>query len=199
MAKQERSRRTYEQFLDAAAEEFARYGYSDANLQRVVDRTSLTKGALYGHFARKEDLAEALSGHLAAFLEELGERGAGRGLAELRSLTMEFAREVEADPRVNAGLRLMLDAAQSEPGVPGRLRWPPRSASRASADASASGEASGETHPRQAAEPADLALVILVGAYVTASATDRKGLAERVAALWGAVSAASGDEGQAGP
>ncbi|MEU9060958.1 helix-turn-helix domain-containing protein, partial [Streptomyces sp. NPDC048430] len=140
MAKQERSRRTYEQFLDAAAEEFAQYGYSDANLQRVVDRTSLTKGALYGHFARKEDLAEALSGHLAAFLDELGERCAGRGLVELRSMTLEFAREVEADPRVNAGLRLMLDAAQTEPGVPGRLRWPPRSAhsaSRASPDCSA--------------------------------------------------------------
>ncbi|WP_405666559.1 TetR/AcrR family transcriptional regulator [Streptomyces sp. NBC_01166] len=195
MAKQERSRRTYEQFLDAAAEEFAQYGYSDANLQRVVDRTSLTKGALYGHFARKEDLAEALSGRLAAFLDELGERCTGRDLAELRSLTLEFAREVEADPRVNAGLRLMLDAAQTEPGAPGRLRWPPRSASRASPDAAASGEA----HPRPAGEPADLALVILVGAYVTASATDRKGLAERVAALWGAVSAASGDEGQAGP
>ncbi|MFJ6854558.1 TetR family transcriptional regulator [Streptomyces sp. NPDC091271] len=198
MAKQERSRRTYEQFLDAAAEEFAQYGYSDANLQRVVDRTSLTKGALYGHFARKEDLAEALSGHLAAFLDELGERGSGHDLTELRSLTLEFAREVEADARVNAGLRLMLDAAQTEPGVPGRLRWPPRSAhsvSRASPDAAASGE----TPPHQAGEPADLALVILVGAYVTASAADRKGLAGRVAALWSAVSAASRDEGQAGP
>ncbi|MEU9063837.1 hypothetical protein AB0D13_34515, partial [Streptomyces sp. NPDC048430] len=57
----------------------------------------------------------------------------------------------------------------------------------------------GEAHPHQAGGPADLALVILVGAYVTASATDRKGLAERVAALWGAVPAASRDEGQAGP
>ncbi|MFC8535826.1 TetR family transcriptional regulator [Streptomyces sp. NPDC057249] len=195
MAKQERSRRTYEQFLDAAAEEFARYGYSDANLQRVVDRTSLTKGALYGHFARKADLAEALSSHLAALLDELSARGGGWGLAELRSLTVEFAREVEADPRVNAGLRLMLDAAQTEPGVLGRLRWPGRSASRASPDAAAPGEA----HPLPAGEPADLALVILMGAYVTASATDRKGLAERVDALWGAVLAASRDEGQAGP
>ncbi|MFG2429648.1 TetR family transcriptional regulator [Streptomyces sp. NPDC048590] len=195
MAKQERSRRTYEQFLDAAAEEFARYGYSDANLQRVVDRTSLTKGALYGHFARKEDLAEALSGHLSAFLEELGERGTGWGPAELRSLTVEFAREVEAEPRVNAGLRLMLDAAQTQPGVPGRLRWPPGSVRPVSPAAAAAGE----THPGTADGAADLALVILVGAYVTASATDRKGLAERVAALWDAVSAASGGAGQAGP
>ncbi len=68
MPKQARALRTYDRVLDAAAYEFARYGYTNANLQNIADRIRLTKGALYGHFANKEELAAALDHHLSATL-----------------------------------------------------------------------------------------------------------------------------------
>lgn len=181
MAKQARSLRTHELVLDAAAAEFARHGYPRANLQHVAERTGLTKGALYGHFASKEQLARALTGHLDAVAAEILARYAdpeSPARERLRALCCELAGRVESDVRFNAALRLMLDEAPAAPEPPGLL-----------ADLRALGEPA-------AGALADLATVILVGAYCTAPDLERRGLAERVRALWDA--AAAEESAQAG-
>jgi len=57
--------RTRAAVLAAAAEEFARYGYADAKVDRIADRAELTRGAVYSNFASKRSL------YLAVLLDSL--------------------------------------------------------------------------------------------------------------------------------
>ncbi|MDH6624467.1 AcrR family transcriptional regulator [Streptomyces sp. LBL] len=184
MAKQARSRRTHELVLDAAAAEFVQYGYPRANLQHVADRTGLTKGALYGHFASKEHLAQALTGHLDEVLETLVTQARGEDLPareRLRTLFCALAQRIESDVRMNAALRLVMDEAHAAPQPPKLLDDLRRLAAEAVESARAEG-ALGDGPPT--ASLADLATVILVGAYYTAPDAERRGLADRVRDLW---------------
>ncbi|MET7850750.1 TetR/AcrR family transcriptional regulator [Streptomyces avermitilis] len=116
MPKQARALRTYDRVLDAAAYEFARYGYTNANLQNIADRIRLTKGALYGHFANKEDLAAALDRHLCATLEVLlaeARTSPHPALGRLRSLVLGLGRLFRTDVRALAALRLAAETARS--------------------------------------------------------------------------------------
>ncbi|MDT7846353.1 TetR/AcrR family transcriptional regulator [Streptomyces justiciae] len=181
MAKQARSLRTHELVLDAAAAEFVRHGYPRANLQHVAARTGLTKGALYAHFASKEHLARALTEHLDQVVDELLARHKDADLPaneQLRALCCALAERVESDVRFNAALRLVMDEAQSAPEPP-RLPADLRALAAEGDD--------GLTEPLSSESLADLAVVILVGAYYTAPDPERRGLAERVRGLWDAV------------
>ncbi|MGW1766589.1 ScbR family autoregulator-binding transcription factor [Streptomyces sp. NPDC002073] len=70
MARQERAIRTREAILTAAAEVFDEVGYEAATIAEILQRSGLTKGALYFHFASKEELAHGvLLGQVAAVPE----------------------------------------------------------------------------------------------------------------------------------
>lgn len=123
MIKQERARRTREKVLDAAAEEFSAQGYSRATLNAVAQRTGMTKGALYGHFASKRVLAGALLLQSRKVWEEMrlarDVPGAGAG-AVLESLVLDLAHRLKEDVRLRAALRLATDCpnlAQMVPGI----------------------------------------------------------------------------------
>ena len=62
MKQEERSRRTREAILNAAAACFAKKGYSACTIQDIIERANLSKGALYGHFRSKEELFKAMIG-----------------------------------------------------------------------------------------------------------------------------------------
>lgn len=116
VAKQARALRTHDRVLDAAALEFARHGYVNANLQRIADRIGLTKGALYGHFSSKERLAAALTGHLAQEVRELlGDAGSSSepALSRLQALVLGLGKLLETDVRAQAALRLEVEAARA--------------------------------------------------------------------------------------
>lgn len=116
MPKQARALRTYDRVLDAAAYEFARYGYANANLQNIADRIRLTKGALYGHFSTKEDLAAALDNHLSTALGELlteARVSPHPAPSRLRSLVLGLGRLFGTDARSLAALRLSAETARS--------------------------------------------------------------------------------------
>ncbi|MET7609085.1 TetR family transcriptional regulator [Streptomyces avermitilis] len=116
MPKQARALRTYDRVLDAAAYEFARYGYTNANLQNIADRIRLTKGALYGHFANKEELAAALDHHLRATLGVLlteARTSPHPALGRLRTLVLGLGRLFRTDVRALAALRLAAETARS--------------------------------------------------------------------------------------
>lgn len=60
MPRQDRAERTRNLILDAAAEAFEARGFAGASLADILARAGVTKGALYFHFASKEELAKAL-------------------------------------------------------------------------------------------------------------------------------------------
>ncbi len=49
-----------ERLLDAAAREFARFGYEGASINRILEAVGLSKGAFYYYFDDKADLAAAV-------------------------------------------------------------------------------------------------------------------------------------------
>ncbi|MFF4603357.1 ScbR family autoregulator-binding transcription factor [Streptomyces sp. NPDC001339] len=62
MAQQDRAIRTRRLILEAAASVFDDRGYDRATIAEVLERAGVTKGALYFHFASKEQLALAVLG-----------------------------------------------------------------------------------------------------------------------------------------
>lgn len=77
MARQLRSEATRRKILDAAIEVFGEVGYAAAAWGTIIERTGMTKGALYHHFDSKESLASAIieegsSTILAAFRNVCG-------------------------------------------------------------------------------------------------------------------------------
>lgn len=57
MSRQVRSEATRRKILDAAIEVFSEVGYAAAGWSTIIERTGMTKGALYHHFDSKESLA----------------------------------------------------------------------------------------------------------------------------------------------
>ena len=51
---------TRDRILDAAFQEIHKYGFQAASLSNILDRTGLTKGALYHHFPDKDRLGHAV-------------------------------------------------------------------------------------------------------------------------------------------
>jgi AcrR family transcriptional regulator len=125
---QERAVRTRAQVLDAAAEEFATHGYLGTTLLGVVQRTGMTKGALYGHFSSKEDLATALLAEAGDKLIERATQRTGQGstaLPALRANVLDLARQLRRDAPAQSALRLAVEAPhldRSGPGLVERIR-----------------------------------------------------------------------------
>lgn len=57
---QQRKEQTRVKILDAAAVVFARRGYEAAKVEEITAECGIAKGALYGHFASKEDLFQTI-------------------------------------------------------------------------------------------------------------------------------------------
>lgn len=60
MARQVRSEATRRKILEAAIDVFGEVGYAAAGWNTIIERTGMTKGALYHHFDSKESLASAI-------------------------------------------------------------------------------------------------------------------------------------------
>ncbi|MFD4483162.1 MULTISPECIES: TetR family transcriptional regulator [unclassified Streptomyces] len=121
MVKQDRARRTHALVLDAAAAEFAAQGFAATNLQVVAQRTGLTKGALYGHFASKAELAAELTRQFEESWQGLftaAEGSASTPLQVLDVLLTQLADRAQHDARFGAGLRLVSEKARSEGARP---------------------------------------------------------------------------------
>lgn len=124
MVKQDRARRTHALVLDAAAAEFAAQGFAATNLQVVARRTGLTKGALYGHFASKAELAAELTRRFEESwlgLLTTAEESATTPLRALDVLLTQLAGRIQHDTRFGAGLRLVIEKARSEGNRPAQV------------------------------------------------------------------------------
>src|ERR1700709_2702116 len=69
--RQARAVATRETILAAAAHEFATEGYQAASLSKILERSGVTKGAMYFHFASKEAMARAVADIMDARLPEV--------------------------------------------------------------------------------------------------------------------------------
>jgi AcrR family transcriptional regulator len=107
-AKQERAVQTRETLLLAAAEVFDEYGYAGASINRILKRAGLTAGALYFHFESKEGLARAVMNSQPETIVPLLE---SHGLQRLVDITVTWARRLQEDPLLRAGVRLTNEQA----------------------------------------------------------------------------------------
>ncbi|MDX2595819.1 MULTISPECIES: ScbR family autoregulator-binding transcription factor [Streptomyces] len=109
MARQLRAEQTRATIITAAADLFDRQGYESTSLSDIVGHAQVTKGALYFHFAAKEDLAHAILELQSRAAQQVVADVEGRGYSSLEALmraTFAVARLAVDDPVPRAGLRL---------------------------------------------------------------------------------------------
>ncbi|MDT0611567.1 ScbR family autoregulator-binding transcription factor [Streptomyces lancefieldiae] len=121
MARQLRAEQTRATILGAAADLFDRHGYESTSLSDIVAHAGVTKGALYFHFAAKEDLAHAIMELQSRTARRLASELDGRGYTSLEALmrlTFGMARLCEEGPVLRAGLRLATGGVAVRPPLP---------------------------------------------------------------------------------
>jgi AcrR family transcriptional regulator len=97
--KQERSKRTEQQILNAALRVFARDGISRSRIADIAAEAGISTSTLYEYYKSKEDLAYDLPrNHLAAYFAEYqlavaDKSGARERLALYLTMSADFARE----------------------------------------------------------------------------------------------------------
>jgi AcrR family transcriptional regulator len=101
--KQERAIQTREAIIRAAAEMFDEYGFAGASISRILQRAGVTAGALYFLFGSKEGLAKAVMNAQPDTIVPLLQ---SQGLQRLVDITLIWARQLQADPLLRAGVRL---------------------------------------------------------------------------------------------
>lgn len=110
MAKEPRAEVTRRAIINSAATSFLQDGYSAASLNEMCARAGVTKGAMYFHFATKEDLARALvsvySSRLLGVLTAMPDQS-GLGIESLIDWTFAMSKVVASDDQVKAGARMM--------------------------------------------------------------------------------------------
>ena len=122
--RQARALATRGAILAAAAEEFAGSSYHEASLSRILERSKVTKGALYFHFVSKESIALAVVDEMDLLCRDLVDRSNALGLDPLRTAA-QVTREVQdalAGSVMRAGQRLSTEgfAGPHRPGWPFR-------------------------------------------------------------------------------
>jgi AcrR family transcriptional regulator len=153
-------------------------GYDAATIAALVEQTGLTRGALYFHFASKEDLARAV---LQEAVTRKGLRPQAFKLQEWVDLGLLLAYRVPREPILHAAIRLAVDPkARRLFGT----RWPDWVA--VGQDLLNQAKESGELLPH--ADPGATSRLV-VGAWtgvqlVTEALEERTDLSEEIAGLY---------------
>ncbi|MFC8528288.1 TetR family transcriptional regulator [Nocardia sp. NPDC057227] len=110
---QERARRTRAAIIRSAAVEFGKSGYAAASLNRILEGSRATKGAMYFHFDSKEDLARAVLDTAIERYRASAERWLTRTdlgpLDVLHGMIDEMALRLQHDIIVQAEYRLIIE------------------------------------------------------------------------------------------
>ncbi|WP_248962171.1 ScbR family autoregulator-binding transcription factor [Sphaerisporangium perillae] len=108
MAKQARALATRQRILEGAAEVFEEYGYAATTMAVILQRCGVTKGALYFHFASKEELARAILAADEKLLSALVS-GDAPPLQLLIDASHGFASELQDNVISRASVRLAIE------------------------------------------------------------------------------------------
>ena len=107
MTRAESKERTRQRLLTEAQRLFRQHGYAATSLEQIAEAAEVTKGAIYGHFASKEDLM--LSAMEAAPAPDYA-TAMNDGSRPLRERLAAFSRAVSADePGDEAELAVILE------------------------------------------------------------------------------------------
>lgn len=183
--RQARAVATRETILAAAAHEFATEGYHAASLSKILERSGVTKGAMYFHFASKEAMARAVADIMDARLPEVVAEWVGPGddpLGTAAHLAVGFAAILRDEVACRAGLRVVHEGALG----PERARFPYDFWETVHAGLFARAREAGSLRP--GIDPAELArTVVALGAGVRVVCLADGGYAavrERTEAAW---------------
>lgn len=114
MPQQERARSTRSAIIRAAALVFEQQGYGGTSLAAVAMRAGVTKGALYFHFAAKENLAVAVIEEQHAIASADGARVQSLQRSALETMVLicrGFAVQLVEHSVMRAGIRLTFEAS----------------------------------------------------------------------------------------
>lgn len=109
MVRQARSETTRRKILDAAIALFSEVGFAATSLGDIIERTELTKGALYYHFDSKESLASAVIEEAAAEVIETINgicTSSSPAIENLIHSSFAVASLVTTDLKVRTGIRV---------------------------------------------------------------------------------------------
>jgi AcrR family transcriptional regulator len=118
MPRQLRAEQTRATIITAAADLFDRHGYERTSLSDIVEHAQVTKGALYFHFAAKEDLAHAIMELQSRASRQVTSDVEGQGYPSLEALiriTFALTRLSVEGPITRAGLRLATGGVEVRP------------------------------------------------------------------------------------
>ncbi len=125
MVKQARAELTRQQIVAGAAAQFEKTGYGSTSMADIVSGgAGTTKGALYFHFASKDELAQFIIAEQHRLSIESVQAISATGkdpLEQMIMLTHEMARQIVDEPIVRAGIRLTLELSTYE-GAGGTVR-----------------------------------------------------------------------------
>jgi AcrR family transcriptional regulator len=111
---QQRAKDTRRAIIEGAALVFDEKGFGNSSLSDITARAAVTRGALYFHFASKEELALAIISeqHLRVRLlaEDLANSG-GPVLELIIGMCRLFGKQLLDDSVVRAGIRLTFEAS----------------------------------------------------------------------------------------
>ncbi|UED88026.1 ScbR family autoregulator-binding transcription factor [Streptomyces profundus] len=114
---QKRALATRQHILDSAAAVFDSEGFAGASLGRIVRHAGTTRGALHFHFPTKEALANAVvdehNRRITAVVEGIS-RSDVSALEQMMAISELTARQIDDDPVVRAGTRLLMEMTYSE-------------------------------------------------------------------------------------
>jgi AcrR family transcriptional regulator len=106
VAKQARAIQTRRVILEAAGAVFDEFGYESATIAEILARAGVTKGALYFHFASKEELARGVLGEALTTEGVLPQESR---LQEWVDVGMVLAHRLPREPLLSASIRLSAD------------------------------------------------------------------------------------------
>ncbi|MEU2728210.1 ScbR family autoregulator-binding transcription factor [Streptomyces griseoviridis] len=181
MARQERAIETRRRLLVGAAEVFDERGYAAASINEIQERSGVTKGAMYFHFASKEDIAR---GVMAAQTEiPVGTRTHSTSpLQQVIDLTHELAHHLRTNVLFRASIRLTVERGTFQANDADLYDWWLRAFGRDLARAQGAGELRADMAPDEVA-------ATVVGSFtgiqmLSHVLSERRDLHERLTGWW---------------
>ena len=185
MAQQERAVRTRDAVLTAAAEAFADAGFLATSMADIFARAGVTKGALYFHFTSKEELAFAIidaEEQAAAAIVEAVLATDAPPLQKLIDISFRWGREIQVNPIVQAGLRMIIEQGTYSRPMPMPYNQWQELATQLLAAAQERGELERSVDPKSMAE---FAVSSFTGVQVVSQVvSNHEDLIQRIERMW---------------
>lgn len=121
MARQDRAIRTRQAIVVAAAKVFDEVGYEAATISEILSRSGMTKGALYFHFASKEELAQEVLAKQVEAVPPVPKQDLLLQEAVDRALLLSYLIGGARDPLVRGSIRLTVEQGSAADGLDRRV------------------------------------------------------------------------------